>query len=82
MSVTPKGHNSDHKNTLHDNTNSYQNNHKPSSEFNTRDEYLEHELQIMQPKRAGGLIYLLETTALNLKTRFQPWRALLVKWLW
>ena len=51
MSVTPKGHNSDHKNTLHDNTNSYQNNHKPSSEFNTRDEYLEHELQIMQPKR-------------------------------
>lgn len=25
--------------------------HKPSSEFATRDEYLQHELQIMQPKR-------------------------------
>ena len=32
-------------------TNSYKNLHKPSSEFNSRDEYLEHELQIMQPKR-------------------------------
>lgn len=30
---------------------SYENLHKPSSEFNSRDEYLEHELQIMQPKR-------------------------------
>lgn len=30
---------------------SYESLHKPSSEFNTRDEYLEHELQIMQPKR-------------------------------
>ncbi|MEI4551984.1 DUF3360 family protein [Pseudoalteromonas spongiae] len=30
---------------------SYESLHKPSSEFITRDEYLEHELQIMQPKR-------------------------------
>ncbi|TMO83007.1 DUF3360 family protein [Pseudoalteromonas spongiae] len=30
---------------------SYESLHKPNSEFNTRDEYLEHELQIMQPKR-------------------------------
>ncbi|MFT6897956.1 MAG: flagellar biosynthesis protein FliQ [Paraglaciecola sp.] len=30
---------------------SYDNLHKPSSEFESRDEYLEHELQIMQPKR-------------------------------
>ncbi|MCF6456703.1 DUF3360 family protein [Pseudoalteromonas sp. MMG024] len=30
---------------------SYESLHKPSAEFNTRDEYLEHELQIMQPKR-------------------------------
>ena len=30
---------------------SYQALHKPSSEFSSRDEYLEHELQIMQPKR-------------------------------
>ena len=30
---------------------SYQNLHRASSEFKTRDEYLEHELQIMQPKR-------------------------------
>jgi len=29
----------------------YKDLHRPSSEFNTRDEYLEHELQIMQPKR-------------------------------
>lgn len=32
-------------------TASYESLHKPSSEFKTRDEYLEHELQIMQPKR-------------------------------
>ena len=32
-------------------TDSYENLHKPSSEFESRDEYLEHELQIMQPKR-------------------------------
>ncbi|OOR90071.1 hypothetical protein B0181_05320 [Moraxella caviae] len=30
---------------------SYQELHKPSSEFASRDEYLSHELQIMQPKR-------------------------------
>lgn len=30
---------------------SYAAKHKPSSEFDTRDEYLEHELQIMEPKR-------------------------------
>jgi flagellar biosynthesis protein FliQ len=30
---------------------SYQQKHKPSSEFTNRDEYLEHELQIMSPKR-------------------------------
>jgi hypothetical protein len=30
---------------------SYEKLHKPSSAFNSRDEYLEHELQIMQPKR-------------------------------
>ena len=30
---------------------SYENLHKPSSEFESRDAYLEHELQIMQPKR-------------------------------
>ncbi|MBT1450350.1 DUF3360 family protein [Glaciecola sp. XM2] len=30
---------------------SYQELHKPSASFETRDEYLEHELQIMQPKR-------------------------------
>ncbi|MEP1382961.1 MAG: DUF3360 family protein [Paraglaciecola sp.] len=30
---------------------SYEELHKPSSEFSSRDEYLEHELQIMQPKR-------------------------------
>ncbi len=30
---------------------SYQQKHKPSSEFTNRDEYLEHELQIMAPKR-------------------------------
>lgn len=30
---------------------SYEKLHKPSSEFATRDEYLEHELQSMQPKR-------------------------------
>ncbi|WP_392343836.1 DUF3360 family protein [Pseudoalteromonas prydzensis] len=30
---------------------SYKNLHKPSSEFASRDDYLEHELQIMQPKR-------------------------------
>ena len=30
---------------------SYQALHRASSEFNSRDEYLEHELQIMQPKR-------------------------------
>ena len=30
---------------------SYESLHKPSSQFTTRDEYLEHELQIMQPKR-------------------------------
>jgi hypothetical protein len=29
----------------------YEQKHKPSSEFNTREEYLEHELQIMAPKR-------------------------------
>ncbi|KPV96498.1 hypothetical protein AN214_01593 [Pseudoalteromonas sp. P1-9] len=32
-------------------TASYESLHKPSSEFKTRDEFLEHELQIMQPKR-------------------------------
>ena len=30
---------------------SYQSRHKPSSQFESRDAYLEHELQIMQPKR-------------------------------
>ena len=30
---------------------SYVEKHKPSSSFNTREEYLEHELQIMEPKR-------------------------------
>jgi hypothetical protein len=30
---------------------SYEKLHKPSSAFNSRDEYLKHELQIMQPKR-------------------------------
>ncbi|WP_298943114.1 DUF3360 family protein [uncultured Psychromonas sp.] len=29
----------------------YEQKHKPSSDFNTREEYLEHELQIMSPKR-------------------------------
>ena len=29
----------------------YEQKHKPSSDFNTREEYLEHELQIMAPKR-------------------------------
>ncbi len=29
----------------------YRDLHRPASEFATRDEYLEHELQIMQPKR-------------------------------
>lgn len=29
----------------------YEQKHRPSSEFDTRDEYLEHELQIMAPKR-------------------------------
>ena len=32
---------------------SYAELHKPSSNFNTRDEYLAHELQIMKPKRWG-----------------------------
>ena len=30
---------------------SYQNLHKPSSSFKSRDEYLNHELQILSPKR-------------------------------
>jgi len=52
MSVTPKGHEPEKTSEPHvDDGNSYQNKHKASSEFNTRDEYLEHELQIMQPKR-------------------------------
>ena len=29
----------------------YEQKHKPSSAFDTREEYLEHELQIMAPKR-------------------------------
>ena len=29
----------------------YSKKHKPSSAFNSRDEYLEHELQIMSPRR-------------------------------
>ncbi|MCC5450175.1 DUF3360 domain-containing protein [Rheinheimera sp. UJ51] len=37
--------------TEHAVTDSYQNLHKPSSEFSSREAYLEHELQIMQPKR-------------------------------
>ena len=32
-------------------TDSYQNLHKPSSKFSSREAYLKHELQIMQPKR-------------------------------
>ncbi len=32
-------------------TSDYAEQHKPSSEFSSRDEYLEHELQIMSPKR-------------------------------
>ena len=52
MSVTPKGNEPKKTSASHvDDANSYQNKHKASSEFNTRDEYLEHELQIMQPKR-------------------------------
>lgn len=52
MSVTPKGNEPEKTSASHvDDANSYQNKHKASSEFNTRDEYLEHELQIMQPKR-------------------------------
>ena len=34
-----------------DNNNSYQTQHRPSSSFSTRADYLEHELQIMRPKR-------------------------------
>lgn len=34
-------------------TKSYQELHKPSSEFETRSDYLEHELEIMKPKRWG-----------------------------
>lgn len=33
--------------------NSYQALHKPSSEFETRSDYLDHELEIMKPKRWG-----------------------------
>ncbi|MGO2012844.1 MAG: DUF3360 family protein [Pseudoalteromonas sp.] len=44
----PEPKNEDHQQATSD---SYANLHKPSSEFETRDEYLEHELQIMQPKR-------------------------------
>ena len=40
---------SDHQACGHEQ--SYQQKHKPSSEFKTREEYLEHELQIMAPKR-------------------------------
>ena len=48
MQTTPPG---DAPSNTHKNAQSYEQLHKPSSEFNTRDEYLEHELQIMQPKR-------------------------------
>ncbi|WP_462182175.1 DUF3360 family protein [Pseudoalteromonas gelatinilytica] len=46
-STTPAEQGSD----THTDQQSYQALHKPSSEFSSRDEYLEHELQIMQPKR-------------------------------
>ncbi|MEI8617669.1 DUF3360 family protein [Pseudoalteromonas sp. B193] len=78
MQTTPPG---DAPSNTHKNAQSYEQLHKPSSEFNTRDEYLEHELQIMQ-LNAGVLIYRLEITDLNLKTPFLQWRALLVKSLW
>ncbi|MBG9995876.1 DUF3360 family protein [Pseudoalteromonas sp. NZS127_1] len=48
MQTTPPG---DVPSNTHKDAQSYEQLHKPSSEFNTRDEYLEHELQIMQPKR-------------------------------
>ena len=39
MSVTPKGNEPEKTSAPHvDDANSYQNKHKPSSEFNTRDE--------------------------------------------
>ncbi|MCP4322419.1 MAG: DUF3360 family protein, partial [Alteromonadales bacterium] len=34
-------------------TKSYQELHKPASEFESRSDYLDHELQIMQPRRWG-----------------------------
>jgi len=46
-SITPAEQGSD----THTDQQSYQALHKPSSDFSSRDEYLEHELQIMQPKR-------------------------------
>ncbi len=36
---------------INDADNNYMKNHRASSEFSTRDEYLEHELQVMSPKR-------------------------------
>jgi len=39
------------KHTEHNNSQTYEQKHRPSSEFATRDEYLENELQIMAPKR-------------------------------
>ena len=35
----------------HEDELSYEQQHKPSSEFDSREQYLEHELQIMSPKR-------------------------------
>ena len=46
-----KGDSQQNENGLNGDEFSYQQKHKPSSEFNSRDEYLEHELQIMAPKR-------------------------------
>nr|WP_136250082.1 DUF3360 family protein [Ningiella ruwaisensis] len=43
--------NKDAENKRHVDKDSYEAKHKPSSEFETREQYLEHELQIMAPKR-------------------------------
>lgn len=54
MTTTPKDDCSSQAEQVSDTqtvSDSYKNLHKPSSEFTCRDDYLEHELQIMQPKR-------------------------------
>ena len=60
---------------------SYEQLHRPSASFDSRDDYLNHELQIMQPKRWRPNLHFV-IIALNLKTRFQRWLPLLVRSLW